>query len=213
MASTLQITVTNLNGDVVFGPEAVERTLTVTDLKRKFVPDKKKKLATQDGNFLANDGTFEGLPAEVCLSMVFDREPTVEQASGSWFGSHYIPDVDDAELERKVFYVDGVCWFYVHAKATLEDGGTYSVSFRLKRTNALFFGVPIILTLNGVEQRRVEFEEELQTNDVWCLLHVGDFEASASGVVEAEMKGADCADAGQGSKRGLFIDQLVCTPV
>eukprot|EP00931_Biecheleriopsis_adriatica_P089398 TRINITY_DN63537_c0_g1_i1.p1 TRINITY_DN63537_c0_g1~~TRINITY_DN63537_c0_g1_i1.p1 ORF type:complete len:215 (-),score=48.21 TRINITY_DN63537_c0_g1_i1:283-927(-) len=214
MVSTLQITVTNLNGDRVFGPEELDRALTVADLKRRFLPEKQKKLATEEGKALTDDSTFENLPAEVSLSVLLDREPTVALVTGSWFGSHYIPEVNDAELERNVFHVNGVCWFRVYAKANLPDGGMYRVSFRLKRMSGLDFGrVPIILLLNGVEQRRVVFEEELQTDDVWTLLHVGDFEACASTTVEAEMTGEDCSAGGQCGKSGLCIDQLVCTPV
>ena len=137
---------------------------------------------------------------------------------GAWFGdSNYIPRVDGSAMDdlqglsRDVWHVADVSWFECGSSATVEKGGAWDVSFRVKRLSNMTFGAAIILILNGSVARHAKLKRELAEPGAtggggWQLLHVGTATLPrGGGAITANMRSAEQS----WWKRGLLIDCMV----
>jgi len=109
-----------------------------------------------------------------------------------------------------------VNYFHVGATVDAVPPGQYVAAFRLKRLPQLKFREPLVIFLDGVEQRRVLLHHELDRVGVWQLLIVGTVDISnVSRSVSASMRaGYDLSESDTHihPKGGLVIDCFVLFP-
>jgi len=204
----VRVTVVNLAGDVLYGPDEVAATLTVGELidKVKVAPGKAKSL--MHGERVVADSERMSCFSEALFIMVLiDFTEMTAAIGGAWFGSHHIPKVQDEELGRDVFKLDGVCWFACEGQVNDVPAIPVRVGFRLKRSERFRFGPAVICKINGKEVRRTRLEYALESTGEWEVLDFGRY--YAGGTVHAELVAEDVMYKGQCSKSGLLIDRMV----
>jgi len=204
----VRVTVMNLAGDVLYGPDEVAATLTVRELidKVKVAPGKAKSL--MHGERVVADSERMSCFSEALFIMVLiDFTEMTAAIGGAWFGSHYIPKVQDEELGRDVFKLNGVCWFACGGQVNDVPAIPVRVGFRLKRGERLCFGPAVICKINGKEVRRTRLQDALESTGEWEVLDFGRYDAG--GTVHAEMVAEDVMNRGQSSKSGLLVDRMV----
>jgi len=208
-ADSVRVTIVNLAGDVIFGPEDVAATLTVEELidKVKVAPGRAKSLI--HGERVVEDSERMCCFSEALFSMVLmDFTGTTAAIGGEWFGSHYIPKVQDEELGRDVFKLNGVCCFACGGQVNDVPAIPVRVGFRLKRGEKFRFGPTVVCKINGREVRRTRLQHTLKSTGEWEVLDFGTYDAG--GTVHAEMVAVNC---GQSCMSGLLVDRMVIARV
>eukprot|EP00450_Noctiluca_scintillans_P036261 CAMPEP_0194543884 /NCGR_PEP_ID=MMETSP0253-20130528/86602_1 /TAXON_ID=2966 /ORGANISM="Noctiluca scintillans" /LENGTH=230 /DNA_ID=CAMNT_0039390697 /DNA_START=51 /DNA_END=743 /DNA_ORIENTATION=- len=203
---TVCVTVVDLAGDVVYGPQQVASTLTVGELKTKFAHASPKALVHGE-RVVGNSELLSSFSEPLFRMVLLDLTEMSGAIGGAWFGSHHIPKVHDEELEREVFKLQGVSWFACGGEVHDVPAIPVRVGFRVKRTDRLTFRPAVICKINGEEVRRTRLQDALLTEGEWEVLDFGT--CDVGGTVRAEMVGEDVVDRGQSSKSGLFVDRMV----